>query len=762
MGVIRSFTTMRPSFERLSHFLVLLVIVSLATLPTWQAHAEQVNGDTPDINLKTVGSVTDNEVVQREEEAMSTDGYSVAEKRLLESGAKYEFQAEVSRLMSLIVNSLYSKKDVFLRELISNASDALDKIRFQSLADPSLLDSNPKFEIRIQPDPENRQLHIIDTGIGMTKDDMIKNLGTIAKSGTSEFIAKAETASDTSGLIGQFGVGFYSAFLVANRVTVTSKNNDDSQHIWSSDSEGVFVVGEDPDGDTLGRGTKITLHLKDDALSYLNEDTLRSLIARYSEFINFPIYLYASHVVKHEVAAEPEADDFDETDDAEAEDDWEDFEIVEETVYEWELLNDVKPIWTRDSSEITDEEYIAFYKGALSKSDDVEDPYSWVHFSAEGDLEFKAILYMPREVPDNMFDANRDHDNRGVRLYVRRVYITDEFDTIIPKYLSFIKGIVDSSSLPLNVSREILQQDKSLKLMQKKLVRKAIAMIQKLAVEDEDAYLDFYDDFKINLKLGVLEDKSNQDRLAKLLRFHSSKSGSDLVSLDEYIENMKEGQDKIYFLAGESKSLTEKSPLLEKLVSNDYEVLYFTDAIDEYWTQTYNSYESKKLVNIAKDVDLDLDEPEEDAIEEEEFQPLLDFFKETLRSKVSKVVLSKRLTTTPSALISSAYSYSANMERIQRAQTLAQGLDPFMVSKKVLELNPQHELIRNMLEIVKENPENEVAADMAQLLFDTAALHSGFALEDPSLFAKSIHRMMQMGISTAAHEESNESVHEEL
>jgi heat shock protein beta len=632
-----------------------LVIVSLATLPTYQANAEDVVGDTPDINLKTVGSVTDDEVVQREQEAMSTDGYSVAEKKLLESGAQYQFQAEVSRLMSLIVNSLYSNRDVFLRELISNASDALDKIRFQSLSDPSLLDSNPNFEIRIQPDPENNQLHIIDTGIGMTKEDMINNLGTIAKSGTSEFIAKAETAADTSSLIGQFGVGFYSAFLVANRVTVTSKHNDDNQHIWSSDSEGVFVVGEDPEGNTLGRGTKITLHLKDDSHIYTDQDNLRALIARYSEFINFPIYMYASHIEKHEVAAEPEADDFDEAE--EVEDDWEDFEIVEETVYEWELLNDVKPIWTRDQSEITEEEYIAFYKNGLSKSSDVEDPYSWVHFSAEGDLEFKAILYMPREVPDNMFDANRSHDNRGIRLYVRRVYITDEFDTIIPKYLSFIKGIVDSSSLPLNVSREILQQDKSLKLMQKKLVRKAIAMIQKLSIEDEEAYEDFYDDYRINLKLGVLEDRANQDRLAKLLRFHSSKSGNELVSLDQYIENMKEGQDKIYFLAGETRAALENSPLLEKLVSNDYEVLYFTDAIDEYWTQSYNAYESHKLINIAKDVDLDLEEPEEDnTLEEEEFQPLLDFFKSSLKSKVSKVVLSKRLTTTPSALISTAYS----------------------------------------------------------------------------------------------------------
>jgi heat shock protein beta len=559
-------------------------------------------------------------------------------------------------------------------------------------------------------------------------------------------------------MIGQFGVGFYSAYLVASRVTVISKHNDDVQNIWSSDSEGEFVVGEDPEGNTLGRGTKITLHLKDDALEYLKEETLRSLISRYSEFINFPIYLYASHIVKHEVPVEPEMDDLD----AEA-DDWEDFEIVEETVWEWELLNDVKPIWTRDSSEITDEEYINFYKNALSKSDDIEDPYSWVHFSAEGDLEFKAILYLPREVPDDMFNTNRSHDTRGVRLYVRRVYITDEFDTIIPKYLSFIKGIVDSSSLPLNVSREILQQDKSLRLMEKKLVRKAIAMIQKLSIEDEEAYEDFYEDFRINIKLGVLEDRTNQDRLAKLLRFHSSKSGNNLVSFDEYIENMKEGQDNIYFLAGESKALIEKSPLLEKLVSNDYEVLYFTDAIDEYWTQSLNAYEGKKLVNIAKDVDLDLDDVEEENVEdEEEFQPLLDFFKSSLKSKVSKVVLSKRLTTTPSALISTAYSYTANMERIQRAQTLSQGVDPFMASKKVLELNPSHELVRELLSIVQENPESQLATDMAQLLYDTAALHSGFALDDPSVFAKSIHRMMAMGITNTQENTNTDSTHDEL
>merc|ERR1712137_560271 len=754
MGVIRSFTTMRPSFERLSHFLVLLVIVSLATLPTWQAHAEQVNGDTPDINLKTVGSVTDNEVVQREEEAMSTDGYSVAEKRLLETGAKYQFQAEVSRLMSLIVNSLYSNRDVFLRELISNASDALDKIRFQSLTDQSVLGDTPDFEIRIKPDPENNMLHIIDTGIGMTKEDMVNNLGTIAKSGTSEFIAKAEHG-DTSNLIGQFGVGFYSAFLVADRVTVTSKNNEDSQHVWSSDSKGEFVVGEDTEGNTLGRGTIISLHLKDNASQYLNQDNLRSLVEKYSEFINFPIYLYESHIEEVEIANE---NDFEEGE--ESEDDW-DFEIIEETVWEWVLLNDVKPIWTRDSSEISDEEYISFYKAALCKSDDVEDPYSWVHFNAEGDLEFKAILYLPQEVPDNMFDANRNHDNRGIRLYVRRVYITDEFDTVIPKYLSFLKGIVDSSSLPLNVSREILQQDRSMKSMQKKLVRKAIAMIQKLAIDDEESYLDFYDDFRINLKLGILEDRPNQDRLAKLLRFHTSKSGSDMISLDQYLENMQEGQDKIYYLAGESRNQLAKSPLVEKLIEKDYEVLYLVDSIDEYWTQQYTTYENVRFVNVAKDVDLNIDE-EEDHFDVEEFQPLVDFFKSTLGSKVSKVTLSKRLTSTPSALVSTAYSYSANMERIQRAQTLTHGVDPFMLSKKVLELNPSHELVRELLDLVNTDPESQLAIDMAQLLFDTAALHSGFALDDPSTFARSVHRMMDLAINQGTTGDEEHTHHDEL
>jgi len=293
---------------------------------------------------------------------------------------------------------------------------------------------------------------------------------------------------------------------------------------------------------------------------------------------------------------------------------------------------------------------------------------------------------------------------------------------------------------------------------------KAIAMIQKLSIEDEEAFMDFYDDYKINLKLGILDDKANADRLAKLLRFHTSKSGSELVSFDQYIENMKEGQNQIYFLSGESKAMIENSPLLEKLIDQDYEVLYFTDPIDEYWTQTYNTYESIKLINISKDVDLNIDDEQDEedkALDEVEFQPLLDFFKSELKSKISKAVISKRLTTTPSAIISTAYSYTANMERIQRAQTLSQGLDPFMASKKVLELNPNHDLVKQLLHLVNENPEDQLASDMANLLFDTAALHSGFAVESPSDFAKSVHRMMLMGLSNNL-ESDHHDIHDEL
>lgn len=698
---------------------------------------------------------------------MNPNGLSQAEKKLLQGlGEKHQFQAEVSRLLNLIINSLYSKRDIFLRELISNASDALDKIRFLALTGEASLGDNTQFEIKIKADKEARVLHIQDTGLGMTKQDLISNLGIIAKSGTNEFLSKMASTED-SGLIGQFGVGFYSAFLVADRVTVTSKHNDDKQHVWTSTADGEFAVTEDPEGDTLGRGTRISLHLREDALEFLESEALRKLVATYSSFINFPIYLWSSKTVqvqvpKDEAAESPKEDealhveDNEEGDNEEEADD--EPETVTETVWDWDLLNNIKPLWTRDPKEITDDEYIQFYKVITKDSDN---PVSWSHFHAEGDIDFRAIIYLPSDTDENQFDTTKTDGNRGLKLYVKRVFITDQFDSILPKYLAFVKGVIDSTTLPLNVSREILQQDKSLKAMEKKLVRKIIALIQSLA-QDEEKYEEFYDQFSVNLKLGIIEDSGNRDRLSKLLRFHSSKSGNQQISLEHYIEGMKEGQDKIYYIAGESRSIVASSPLIERLTSKGYEVLFFVEPIDEYWTQHLSTFDGKRLVNVARDGDLGIEGEEEKEKNEEDaknLESLVKFLKTTLSSKITKCVVSKRLTKTPSALVASSFGYSANMERIMKAQALSAGQDSFMAPKKILEINPSHPIIKELLRRINGDAEDPIAKDIAELMFDTAALHSGFSLDDPSKFASRVHKMMSLGLNL---DENEQEVVEEV
>ena len=590
----------------------------------------------------------------------------------------------------------------------------------------------------------------------MTKDELVGNLGTIAKSGTSEFLKNYETPS-ASDLIGQFGVGFYSAFLVADRVTVTSKNNNDSQHVWTSDASSFSVV-EDPEGNTLGRGTEILLHVREDSLEFLDQEVIKGLILKYSGFINFPIYLLTSRIEHREVVVEKveEDEEPDEEEgivieeDEEEEEEEDNTEIIEETVWEWVQLNNVQPIWLRDPKDVTEEEYLAFYK-SLEENDDIDDPYTWVHFTAEGDLDFKAILYVPQEVPSGLFDAKRLKGTRSVKLYVKRVFITDDFDVILPKYLHFVKGVVDSSSLPLNVSREILQQDKSLKQMEKKLIRKIISMVQKLAQDDEEQYNSFYHDYRVNLKLGVIEDSGNQERLLKLLRFPSSKDPATKTSFDQYVENFLPNQNNIYYLAGEDVASCKQSPLLEKLIEKGYEVLYFVDPIDEYWTQSVTSFEGKRLINIAKEnnLNLDLEEDEDPKALKEEFEALTSFLKSHLGAKVQKVTLSTRLSSTPSAIVASSMGYSANLERILKAQTLGQEIDQFQRAKKVLEINPKHPIIVELNTRVKANPEDQQNSDTADLLFDTAVLHSGFSLDDPSAFAKRIHRIIELGLGVS-------------
>ncbi|CAL5205799.1 unnamed protein product [Lathyrus oleraceus] len=739
----------------------------------FQANAEDNSDelvDPPKVEDK-IGAVpqglsTDSDVAKREAESIS--------KRSLRSNAeKFEFQAEVSRLMDILINSLYSNKDIFLRELISNASDALDKIRFLSLTDKDTLGEgdNAKLEIQIKLDKEKKILSIRDRGIGMTKEDLIKNLGTIAKSGTSAFVEKLQTSGDLN-LIGQFGVGFYSVYLVADYVEVISKHNDDKQYVWESKADGAFAISEDTWNEPIGRGTEIRLHLKEEAGEYAEEFKLKELVKRYSEFINFPIHIWASKEVDVEVPADEDQDEDstessskEENEDEEDADKGEDEEekpktkTVKETTYEWELLNDVKAIWLRSPKEVTEEEYTKFYN-SLAKDFSGEKPLSWSHFTAEGDVEFKAVLYVPPKAPQDLYESYYNSNKSNLKLYVRRVFISDEFDELLPKYLSFLIGLVDSDTLPLNVSREMLQQHSSLRTIKKKLIRKALDMIRKLAEEDPDEstdkekkeesspevdekrgqYTKFWNEFGKSIKLGIIEDATNRNRLSKLLRFETTKSEGKLVSLDQYISRMKAGQKDFFYITGASKEQLENSPFLERLKKKNYEVIFFTDPVDEYLMQYLMDYEDKKFQNVSKE-GLKLGKDSNDKELKESFKDLTKWWKDSLSNdNVDDVKISNRLDNTPCVVVTSKFGWSANMERIMQAQTLSDAKkQAYMRGKRVLEINPRHPIIKELRERVVKNPEDESVKQTAQLIYQTALLESGFLLKDPKEFASRIY-----------------------
>ncbi|CAM8912546.1 unnamed protein product [Rhodiola kirilowii] len=735
------------------------------------------------------GLSTDSDVAKREAE-------SISRKNLRSSAEKFEFQAEVSRLMDILINSLYSNKDIFLRELISNASDALDKIRFLSLTDKEVLGEgdSAKLDIQIKLDKEKKILSIRDKGIGMTKEDLIKNLGTIAKSGTSAFVEKVKTGGDLN-LIGQFGVGFYSVYLVADYVEVISKHNDDKQYVWESKADGAFAVSEDTWNEPLGRGTEIRLHLRDEAGEYLEESKLKELVKKYSEFINFPIYIWASKEVETEVPAD-EDESSDETsdkeenedEDAEKEEDTEAEEKpktkkVTETVYEWELLNDVKAIWLRSPKEVTEEEYTKFYH-TLAKDFGEDKPLAWSHFTAEGDVEFKALLFVPPKAPHDLYESYYNANKSNLKLFVRRVFITDEFDDLLPKYLSFLKGIVDSDTLPLNVSREMLQQLNSLKTIKKKLIRKALDMIRKIAEEDPDEssdkdkkevdksdddnekkgkYTKFWNEFGKSIKLGIIEDATNRNRLAKLLRFETSKSDGKLTSLDQYISRMKSGQKDIFYITGASKEQLEKSPFLERLTKKNYEVIFFTDPVDEYLMQYLMDYEDKKFQNVSKE-GLKLGKDSKDKELKEEFKELTKWWKGALATEnVDDVKISNRLADSPCVVITSKYGWSSNMERIMQSQTLSDAnKQAYMRGKRVLEINPRHPIIKELRDRVVADPEDEGVKQTAHLIYQTALMESGFMLSDPKDFASRIYSSVKssLNISPDATVEEEDEVEE--
>ena len=670
----------------------------------------------------------------------------------------YSFSADISQLMYLIINTMYSNKDIFLRELISNSSDSLNKLRYKSLINPQTLKNEPDLKIDIIPNEIENTLTIQDTGIGMTKSDLINNLGVIAKSGTKSFIETLKNNKDMS-MIGQFGIGFYSAYLVAEKVEVFSKNDEDEQYCWSSNAGGTFSVNLDTESQRIKRGTRIVLHLKEDSKDYLSEEKLKELIKKHSEFISFPIHLLV--IVKKEESFQKQmmnniqeqmsvkiqeemiskftngqnvTSDIREKLTEQLDKTFKKKEIISK---EFELINKEKPIWIRNKKDVTKNEYLSFYKHITTK----ESNYLHVeHFSIEGHMEIKAILFIPEKAPFDMFNTN--HNKPNIKLYVKRVFIMDECRELIPDYFYFINGIVDSEDLPLNISREILQQNIIMKNIKKHIVKRCIQMFTELS-ENNEKYKSFYKEYSKNLKLATYNDSDNMVKFAKLLRFDSSSILSEQISLDSYIQEMSENQEFIYYIAGESVTILKNSPFLERLRVKKYNVLFMIDPMDEYILRKLTEYSDKKFMCITKE-DFSLNETKEEKEQFEEYQKdteeICKIIQEILKDFLEKVVVSKRLTYSPCCLVTPNNSNTANVQRIMKAHTLGNEIYNYD-TKKILEINPIHPIIKYLNKIYIDSNE-EVLKHFIYLLYDTSLLSSGFSHGDPAMFSDRIIRFV--------------------
>ena len=602
------------------------------------------------------------------------------------SAETLEFQAEARQLLQLMVHSIYSNKDIFLRELISNASDALDKLRLAALQDGLEADTSD-LHIDLVADSGARTLTVRDNGIGMTRDEVVELIGTIAKSGTAELLRKLkETDADSKELIGQFGVGFYSTFMVADRVTLlTRKAGTDHGTRWESDGQGTYTLSEADDAPV---GTSVTVHLRpadeEDALfDYTDEWKIKGIVKKYSDFIAFPIRM---------------GDD---------------------------TLNSMKALWARPRSEVSDEEYKEFYRHI---SHDWTDPLEIITMRAEGTFEYEALLFLPSRAPHDLFQRD---GRRGLQLYVKRVFIVDDSRELLPDYLRFVKGVVDAADLSLNISREILQQDRHIQMIRRRLVKKVLSTVKDMMTAQPEKYATFWREFGRAVKEGLLSDSDNQRAILDVATFATT-HGSEPTTLAAYIERMKEGQEAVYFLTGESRAQVENSPHMEAFRAQGYEVLLLTDPVDEIWVEAVPDYDGRKLQSIARGaVDLPTSGDDEPAPDEDGFQPLLSFLSETLAEQVKEVRLSHRLTTSPACLVSDADDITPTLEKMYRA--MGQEI-PHV--KRILELNPSHPLVTGLRAAHEQRADDAALPETAELLYGTALLAEGGDLDDPARFAK--------------------------
>jgi len=633
-----------------------------------------------------------------------------------------KFQTEVQQLLDLVIHSLYSNKDIFLRELVSNASDAIDKIRFEAHSNESLLESNSDWKIKITPDKNAGTLTITDNGIGMSMAEVEENIGTIARSGTKAFMEALNEAKSSNNpeLIGQFGVGFYSSFMVADKVTMTTRKagSQSAGCRWESTGDGSYTVEE---CEKATRGTEIVLHLKDEMKEYLDEWKIRSIIKKYSDYVQYPVTM---DITRKEPAKGLDGKVIEGGGDIE--------KTTEET------LNSMKAIWTRPKSEITDEEYEEFYKHI---SHDFEKPFRQIHYAAEGTSEFRALLYLPSHKPFDLFMQDK---KKGVHLYVKRVYITDNCEALLPDYLRFVKGVVDSSDLPLNVSREILQEDVQIRRIQKNLVGKILSTLAEIKEKEPEEYLKFYLEFGPVLKEGLHFDFANKEKIQELVLFESTATEAGKpVSLKEYAARMPESQREIFFITGTSREMVANSPHLEGFRSKGYEVLYLTDPVDEWVVQALTEYDGKKLKAVDRG-DVELDSEEEKKVKEEkkkeseeQYKGVLEFIKEKLSESVKEVRFSGRLTESACCLVADEYGLNANMERIMKAMN-----QDVPQSKRILELNPNHPIMQVLGKMYDTDKSDPKLADYCELLLDQALLTEGSPIKDPLKFTKLISELM--------------------